>query len=431
MDILNSVLQKIKPTEDEQRILLNISNNVIDLIKNRLHGIDAEPLIVGSVAKGTNLKNTDVDIFIRFSTSYERSFIERKALEIGKEILEDPVVNYAEHPYVKGRFNGIIFEVVPCYRVDESTRKITSVDRTPFHTEFIVRNLKEWQRDEVRLLKQFLKGIGVYGAEAKVEGFSGYLTELLILRYGSFMDVIKNSQRWKRKTVLSLTTVDYDFDSPLVFIDPVDPKRNVASAVSLNSYSMFIYASREFLRRQDERFFFPNDYPELDPVVLKNREVKLLHLWMQKPPTVDDILYPQLKKFSRFILENLQDFSITRIHYYVDDSVHLLIESYHQDLPPYTMHEGPPVWDRNAENFLKKWKGRAYNGPYIMDGKFYADVERKARSIEDAIKRLISSGSIGKDLDRLKDTIKFSRDPYTANRKELSKFLDYRFPWEL
>jgi tRNA nucleotidyltransferase (CCA-adding enzyme) len=31
-----------------------------------------------------------------------------------------------------------------------------------------------------------MKGTGVYGAEAKVEGFSGYLTELLVINYGSF-----------------------------------------------------------------------------------------------------------------------------------------------------------------------------------------------------------------------------------------------------
>ncbi|MEM4142487.1 MAG: hypothetical protein QW401_05725, partial [Thermoplasmata archaeon] len=80
---------------------------------------------------------------------------------------------------------------------------------------------------------------------------------------------------------------------------------------------------------------------------------------------------------------------------------------------------------------IKKWKGKAFNGPYIIDGKFYADIERKYKTIEDAIRKIISSASIGKDLDKYKEEIEFSRDPKTINRRELSKFLDYKFPWEL
>ena len=31
-----------------------------------------------------------------------------------------------------------------------------------------------------------MQGIGVYGAEIKVGGFSGYLCELLVMKYGGF-----------------------------------------------------------------------------------------------------------------------------------------------------------------------------------------------------------------------------------------------------
>jgi tRNA nucleotidyltransferase (CCA-adding enzyme) len=44
---------------------------------------------------------------------------------------------------------------------------------------------------EVRLLKKFMKGTGVYGAEIKIGGFSGYLCELLILKYRSFAQTIE------------------------------------------------------------------------------------------------------------------------------------------------------------------------------------------------------------------------------------------------
>ncbi|MEM4589330.1 MAG: CCA tRNA nucleotidyltransferase [Thermoplasmata archaeon] len=431
MEFIKDVLERIKPTEEEQKFLLENAEDIISKIKLNLIGVDADPILVGSLAKGTNLKDTDVDIFIRFSTKYDRSYIEEKTIEIGKKILESTEINFAEHPYIKGKYRNILFEIVPCYRIEDSKRKITSVDRTPFHTEFVIRNLKEWQKDEVRLLKQFLKGLGIYGAEAKIEGFSGYLTELLIIKYGKFLNVLKNVIKWKKTTFISLNGEGTQFNSPLTFIDPTDPKRNVASAVSMKNYAIFIFSSREFLKNPKINFFFPNEYPEFDVEKIKSRGVGILHIKVTKPNVVDDILYTQIKKFSKLLEENLNDFGLTKIHFYVDDFVHLIIEAYHLDLPALEMHEGPPVWNKNSENFIKKWKGKAFNGPYIIDGKFYADIERKYKTIEDAIRKIISSASIGKDLDKYKEEIEFSRDPKTINRRELSKFLDYKFPWEL
>ncbi|MEM0137255.1 MAG: CCA tRNA nucleotidyltransferase [Thermoplasmata archaeon] len=431
MEFIKDVLERIKPTEEEQKFLLQNAEDIISKIKLNLIGVDADPILVGSLAKGTNLKDTDVDIFIRFSTKYDRSYIEEKTIEIGKKILESTEINFAEHPYIKGKYRNILFEIVPCYRIEDSKRKITSVDRTPFHTEFVIRNLKEWQKDEVRLLKQFLKGLGIYGAEAKIDGFSGYLTELLIIKYGKFLNVLKNVIKWKKTTFISLNGEGTQFNSPLTFIDPTDPKRNVASAVSMKNYAIFIFSSREFLKNPKINFFFPNEYPEFDVEKIKSRGVGILHIKVTKPNVVDDILYTQIKKFSKLLEENLNDFGLTKIHFYVDDFVHLIIEAYHLDLPALEMHEGPPVWNKNSENFIKKWKGKAFNGPYIIDGKFYADIERKYKTIEDAIRKIISSASIGKDLDKYKEEIEFSRDPKTINRRELSKFLDYKFPWEL
>ncbi|MEM0447010.1 MAG: CCA tRNA nucleotidyltransferase [Thermoplasmata archaeon] len=431
MEFIKDVLERIKPTEEEQKFLLQNAEDIISKIKLNLIGVDADPILVGSLAKGTNLKDTDVDIFIRFSTKYDRSYIEEKTIEIGKKILESTEINFAEHPYIKGKYRNILFEIVPCYRIEDSKRKITSVDRTPFHTEFVIRNLKEWQKDEVRLLKQFLKGLGIYGAEAKIDGFSGYLTELLIIKYGKFLNVLKNVIKWKKTTFISLNGEGTQFNSPLTFIDPTDPKRNVASAVSMKNYAIFIFSSREFLKNPKINFFFPNEYPEFDVEKIKSRGVGILHIKVTKPNVVDDILYTQIKKFSKLLEENLKDFGLTKIHFYVDDFVHLIIEAYHLDLPALEMHEGPPVWNKNSENFIKKWKGKAFNGPYIIDGKFYADIERKYKTIEDAIRKIISSASIGKDLDKYKEEIEFSRDPKTINRRELSKFLDYKFPWEL
>lgn len=432
MDITEEVLKRIKPTELENSRIKSAIDDVLGKIEHGIEGIDAEPILVGSVAKGTHLKNPDVDIFIRFSTKYKREFMEEFTLALGKKILNNPVINYAEHPYVNGTYMGYDFDIVPCYRIEDSSKKITSVDRTPFHTEFVLKHLTVEGRDQVRVLKQFLKGIGVYGAEAKVQGFSGYLTELLIIKFGTFENVLSIASKWKKYTVISFKEVDdrveYEkFKAPLIFIDPVDEKRNVASALSLDNYATFIYASREFLRNMSLKFFFPE-------FKLAERRIErgtgILHIMLPKPEVVDDILYPQIRKFMNTILENIQEFEPSNYHFYVDDNVHVLIEAYILDLPKVKVHEGPPVWDRNSDKFIKKWKGKALSGPYIRNGHFYADVERKEVTMESKILSIIKSNSIGKDLDRVSSMINFSRDIGTVDRKEFQLFMDKKFPWE-
>ncbi len=59
-------------------------------------------------------------------------------------------------------------------------------------------------RGEVRLLKKFMKGIGVYGAEIKTGGFSGYLCELFVLHYGSFVKTLEAFARHKQRIVVDI-----------------------------------------------------------------------------------------------------------------------------------------------------------------------------------------------------------------------------------
>ena len=83
----------------------------------------------------------------------------------------------------------------------------------------------------MRLLKKFLKSVGVYGAEIATSGFSGYVTEILILKYGSFESVLQEisniSGREGEKNVISIDKTDVDiiktFQSQLIIVDPVRP----------------------------------------------------------------------------------------------------------------------------------------------------------------------------------------------------------------
>ena len=135
---------------------------------------------------------------------------------------------------------------------------MSAVDRTPLHVDYVLGRVKDGQTDEIRLLKAWAEGIGVYGAEAKILGFSGYLCELLVLKYGTFRGVLEASLAWRRGLVVELDRPPgRSFEEPLVVIDPVDPNRNVASAVSLEQLATFVHAAREYLQKPSERFFFP------------------------------------------------------------------------------------------------------------------------------------------------------------------------------
>ncbi len=434
-------MRRVKPTKEEQAKIDNAVKTLLQRVENEIErkNIDAEPMLVGSVAKGTHLKNPDLDIFILFSVNYSRSEIERYGMEIGRQILPDATAKYAEHPYLRGEFMGFEVDIVPSYRVEKAEMKITAVDRTPFHTDYVKKHLSDELRDEVRVLKAFMKGIGVYGAEARVQGFSGYLCELLIIKYGSFKKVLKNAAQWRRKVFLSLGNGDFKkFKDPLVFIDPVDPNRNVASAVSERSKSFMTFASRRFLEKPTIKFFFPNEIKPLSREELwdkiNKRKSQIYVVILPKPDVIDDVLYPQMCRTMDAFITILQDFHPLNNYYFVNSSnAYFIIELERDTLPRVKKHEGPPVWTENAKDFYEKWKNKAYRGPYIEGHRIYADVERKLRTVEEVLRKGVENYKLGKHFDRRKGEmriVKLSNILDEINLVQVTEFLEYRFPWE-
>ena len=113
--------------------------------------------------------------------------------------------------------------------------------------------------------KSSWQGTGVYGAEIKVGGFSGYLCELLIMKYGSFLQTIRAFAKYNQRVVIDIEGFYADreneisllFPEPLAVVDPVDKGRNVASAVQPQKLYTFIGAARAFLKNPSEDFFYP------------------------------------------------------------------------------------------------------------------------------------------------------------------------------
>ena len=404
--VLQEVLRKIKPSREECNELKQVAAHVMNSVKQSVKRgeLDVDVILIGSAARNTWIAgDRDIDIFIGFDPSVPRTDLEYFGIEIGKEVAGNSyVIQYAEHPYVKAKINGFIFDIVPYYRVDAASRSISAVDRTPFHQQFVTANLNN-KEDEVRLLKQFLKGTGVYGAELKIRGFSGYLCELLIIKYGSFLHLLNDAADWKRRKCVSFMNEEITptFDNPLIVIDPVDPKRNVAAAVSTESFFNFIDSAREFLLKPCIEFFFP---PPIEAInakhlndILTKRGTKIYAFSFKMPELVEDIAYPQLEKSIKSICKALSRVEFQPIRtdiYYRRGNAVLLLEFLVCRLPPLYQHIGPPVdYKEHAQKFKDKYVNdpTVFSGPYIQDSRYIVEIPRKYLTVEAFMQRQLKN----------------------------------------
>jgi len=434
--LLEEILEKIVPSPREREEIEKVVENIkkeIDARKPR----DTESMLVGSVAKDTYLRNSmDIDFFVLFPPHYPKEETGRVCISIGKEILDNFLIQYAEHPYIRGYFRGYRVDIVPCYKVKSIRERISAVDRTPFHTDYVKKHLREEMKNEVRLLKQFLKGIGCYGAEAKVEGFSGYLTELLILKFGSFRKVLEESHKWKDKTILSLNDVESEFRERFVFVDPVDPSRNVAAALSTEKLDWFIEAAEEFLRKPSARFFFPNPPPKIDDEVLKKKLAGFIGICFKKPFLPDDIIYPQLRKAATNIATFLHeyDFKVVKRAWYSNKYAFIAVELEKLRLEEVKLHMGPPVNEKiHANSFIKKWEGnpKTVEGPFIRNNRLWVKIRRDYVDAVNLIKDRLEDINLGKNLNELKDEMKICRGEELREFKEYwYEFFCEKKPWE-
>jgi tRNA nucleotidyltransferase (CCA-adding enzyme) len=328
------------------------------------------------------------------------------ALQLAREVAPVHEEKYAEHAYVHAFVDGFEVDLVPCYRVLDASLLKSAVDRTPFHTKYIASRIAGLE-DDVLLLKQFMKGVGVYGSELKVGGFSGYLTELLILRYGSFSEVLLAASSWRPGEVIDLEGhARGEHQEPLVVVDPVDPSRNVAAALTLDRMFLFVAASRCFLRHPELEFFFP---PVVKPLSdeellmrIDERGSTLILIEFQAPSVVEDVLFPQLRKAEEAVKALLErsGFSLLRSDVgCCGDKAVLLFELDVSQLSRVARRMGPPVWEAEHLSRFLAAHPLTMSGPYIEGGRAVVELPRGYTSARDLLASEINKLSLGKHLN--------------------------------
>ncbi|MCJ7767324.1 nucleotidyltransferase domain-containing protein, partial [Candidatus Bathyarchaeota archaeon] len=206
--VCESVLKRVTPTKQERSEIEALARGLERRVASaaKTAKIKAKVRVEGSVAKDTWLSGEpDIDIFMRVPTSTPRKSLGDICLSVAKKATEGSrqVERFAEHPYLEAFVEDNRINIVPCYDAKQGEWQ-SATDRTPFHTDYMKKHLSLKMRGEVRLLKKLMKGIGVYGAEIKTGGFSGYLCELLVLHYRSFVKTLEAFARLKQRIVVDI-----------------------------------------------------------------------------------------------------------------------------------------------------------------------------------------------------------------------------------
>jgi tRNA nucleotidyltransferase (CCA-adding enzyme) len=429
--IIKEAAESSVPSKLKQNKLEKISKEIQKEIMNFKDRRISRVLVGGSFAKGTWLENdTDIDFFVMIEPSVERAEFEELGKSVGYFALNKykPYLRYSEHPYVEGKVDETRINIVPCYRVEKNKWK-SAADRSPFHTDFMQANLNENQKSQVRVLKKFLKAVGIYGAQIAVSGFSGYVTEVLVLKYGSFIHVLQIFSELKPKHIISLDPPTEEmvekFTSPIVIIDPIDSNRNLGAAISSDCVAKFVLASRLFLKNPSIEFMRKNH--RQNPSIVKQIKSNLLVIEFNIKKRSPDILWGQLKRKLTSISRMLSNskFEIIRKYCFTDEEKHavfiFMIEF--ENLPKISVNNGPEVYLKSETDSYINKRGRNSIMTWTDGMRIVSIEETQLISIKEHVNLILK-----KDIDTgnqvgITSDLRNGYSIYIGNEKKLNNFV--------
>jgi tRNA nucleotidyltransferase (CCA-adding enzyme) len=370
--LLHKIAQQITPSTDERSKVTHLLAKVQSELQQHFDAaeIDCDVQIHGSIARDTWLRTkAEIDVFLVMPPpAHERAI--QQALDLVKTYL-GPIWQeaYADHPYLQATIQGVQIDFVPCYRITTNDTLLSAVDRSPLHTQLITTRVQNDQKRDIRLLKQFMHGTGLYGAEIKIGGFSGYLCELLILHYGAFLKTLENAASWQIGEMIDIddhwhgrqSDAQQQFNTALIVIDPVDAHRNVASAVTTQRMGELITAAQRFLQNPTKTYFFPTT--ENTTIQEMERDLHdlpfdVIAICFTSDAPAPDILWGQLHRTRQAIAKQLHrhGFSVFTSAAWSDEQEnHILVFSLAStSLPETKKQQGPPIDSPDATSFLTK-----------------------------------------------------------------------------
>ena len=401
-NLLEEVIEEIKPEKEYEKKIVKEIDELLKKINSGLRNAKAE--LGGSGAKGTWLKSFDADIFVLFD--YEK--FKDKSQKIS-DIIEKHLKNkklgkleriHGSRDYFQIRKEDMTIEIIPLLNIKDESQAKNITDISQLHSRWVKKNAKGKLKDEIRLTKQFCKANGIYGAESYIQGLSGYVCEILTIKFGSFLKLVKAASKWKDQTVIDVENFYKGKDvnrelnqsklvSPLIIIDPVQKSRNAGAAISDEKFEFFIDSCKKFIKKPN-RSFFEIKKINIDELKkdFKNKVIVKVEVVPVKKGKRDVVGSSLLKAFDFLVKESLKyGFKIIDYMWEWDENkeVNFIIIYENREISEEITLIGPPI---NMKEHVERFN-KAHRQTFIQEDKIMAIKKRKFTIAKNYIKWLV------------------------------------------
>ena len=408
--VIDAVESAIIMGSDESEQLSSVMSEFEEKVTSELskQGVVANLFVGGSVGKGTCLPGIhDIDYFMRFDLKkYGDENISEVCEGVISSIFKDVLRLKGSRDYFRVKINDYEIEIIPVLYIKRINQAQNLTDQSPFHVNWIKKNVKAKKKldFDMRLAKQFFRASGVYGAESWIGGFSGHVTEILVVHYGGFEKLLKAVLKWKDKTIIDVEKAytgkdvleildDAKTVGPLVVVDPVDKDRNAAAALGLDKFELLQSKSEAFLKKPHKKFF---DEIEITVDDIKKMGKRNRVLIWKAPPEDDkmDVSGAKMVKYAEHIARMFknEEFIVldSGMYWNKHDSGLVWVIVDKKALTKNQIIKGPQTF--GMQNHILAFKKKYARRKNWREGyHYYAEIPRKYTKI-DQILRLVKKG---------------------------------------
>lgn len=377
--VLRNVLEKINPTKEEELLVKKLADDVMGKIKVK----DAKVVLGGSGAKGTWMRGThDIDIYVKFDIKkyYNKDISKILERELKKKFSKVDSL-HGSRDYFRIYKDRFTFEIVPILDIKRASEALNITDISPLHTLWVTKYPR--LADQIRLAKAFCRAQSCYGAESYIRGFSGYVLEILVVNYGSFEKFVKAVANWKSNERIDFVGHGVELNkaktqSPLILIDPVQPDRNAAAALSREQYDKLVASAKKFVKNPSEDFFCKREL-SIDDLKAKAKGKKLVLFEVIPLTGKEDVVGSKLLKAFNYVKKTFlsEGFIVYDSSWSWDKNALFYFITNSDLLPEFKIHQGP-----KSSQELHASKFRSKNKKYEIfesKGRLCARIPRKFR----------------------------------------------------
>ncbi|MEK6895594.1 MAG: nucleotidyltransferase domain-containing protein [Nanoarchaeota archaeon] len=386
-EIFEDVLEKNKIPESEKKFIKQELKSFGDKLEKNITSkkIKAEVFFGGSFARDTMTKREqyDADVFVRFDKQYKKENLTEMLEKILKPNPNLKLIHGSRNYFKLKASENFEIEIIPVLKISKPEEADNITDLSYFHVNYIKRKMSEKIKREVIIAKVFCQANHVYGAESYIQGFSGYALELLMIKYKSFLNFLKEvnkiknngklivdiEKHYKNKNQIMMDLNESKLGSPIILVDPTYKQRNALAALSLETFNKFKEEARKFLKVPSAEFFKERkvDVEKIKEDAKKKKEDFIfVEIWTDKQE--GDIAGSKLLKFYRHLLIEIERFFDVKNKGFNYNGKHAARFFFAAQKKKEIVVGGPMTSDKkNVKAFQKRHKVT-----YTKKGRFYA-----------------------------------------------------------